>query len=154
MKKLWPLLLIMLLGAVLLGACQAQQKNSEAATIDDEITKAQSISVVSADSGETLFVLEEQADIEDFINHLRLEEWQYTTLPENAVRETVFILSQEDTQLLGEDEKDGALHYVGSITTYRQLSYLSFEIAGLSFVFQIPDEASQYLRELGANSAG
>ena len=154
MKKLWPLLLIMLLGAVLLGACQAQQKNSEAATIDDEITKAQSIAVVSADSGETLFVLEEQADIEDFINHLRLEEWQYTTLPENAVRETVFILSQEDTQRLGEDEKDGALHYVGSITTYRQLSYLSFEIAGLSFVFQIPDEASQYLRELGANSAG
>ena len=154
MKKLWPLLLIMLLGAVLLGACQAQQKNSEAATIDDEITKAQSIAVVSADSGETLFVLEEQADIEDFINHLRLEEWQYTTLPENAVRETVFILSQEDTQLLGEDEKDGALHYVGSITTYRQLSYLSFEIAGLSFVFQIPDETSQYLRELGANSAG
>lgn len=154
MKKLWPLLLIMLLGAALLGACQAQQKNSEAATIDDEITKAQSIAVVSADSGETLFVLEEQADIEDFINHLRLEEWQYTTLPENAVRETVFILSQEDTQLLGEDEKDGALHYVGSITTYRQLSYLSFEIAGLSFVFQIPDEASQYLRELGANSAG
>ena len=76
MKKLWPLLLIMLLGAVLLGACQAQQKNSEAATIDDEITKAQSIAVVSADSGETLFVLEEQADIENFINHLRLEEWQ------------------------------------------------------------------------------
>lgn len=142
MKKVF---LVTLMLTVLLCGCQADRE-ADTSDYKGDISKAQEIAVISADTSEVLERITEQEDIENFVTELDVDTWTLEKVPEDAKEVGSFGLSQEKTIELGETETDGTLYDVCKITLYDS-SYINFEMAGLNMTFKVSGETEAYLRE-------
>lgn len=140
MKKAAITLVAML---TLLCGCQANE-NTNASDYGDDISKAQEIAVVSADTSEVLETITSKDDIEHFILSLDLDKWKFKTLPDNAVEIGSFNLAQEETIKLGQTDTDGTLYDIATITLYNG-AYVSFEIGGIGMTFAVSEDTADYL---------
>ena len=66
-----------------LCGCQSN-KNTDMSDYGDDISKAQEITVVSADTSEVIDTITSKEDIEAFVAALDMDEWKLKALPEEA----------------------------------------------------------------------
>lgn len=144
MKKI---LIAMIMATMLLCGCQANNVSTDVSEYYGELSKAQEIAVISADTSDIEETLTERQDIANFITALDTEHWELKTLPETAEAVGSFPFSQEETIKFGESATDGELHYVGEIVCYNEIPYITLKIVGLKMTFKVSDETARYLTE-------
>ena len=142
MKKI---LIAMIMATTLLCGCQANNVNTDVSEYYGELSKAQEIAVISADTSDIEETLTERQDIVSFITELDMEHWELKTLPETAEAVGTFSFSQEETIKFGESATDGELHYVCGIVCYEEIPYITLKITGLKMTFKVSDETAKYL---------
>lgn len=141
MKKL----LFVVIGCVLvLCGCQSKE-NTSLNNQYDEISKAQAIQIINADTSDILETITSKEEIENFITALDMEKWEYDSLPENAHQSGLFVFSQEETLKAGQTVTDGKLYDTCKIYTYQDCPYISFEIAEMNMNFKVTDSTKEYL---------
>jgi hypothetical protein len=140
MKKIFMVLFML---TVFLCGCQAN-KDTDMSDYKNDISKAQGIAIISADTSNVIDTITSKEDIEDFVASLELDKWTLKELPTDAKEVGSFGLSQEETIKLGQTVTDGTLYDVGKITLY-DFQYIDFEIAGLSMTFEVNEETAEYL---------
>lgn len=141
MKKSVMIMLTAVL--VLLCGCQTGE-DADTSDYKDDMAKAQEITVVSADTSEVLETMTAKEDIEDFVQTLRLDEWESKELPEGADPVGEFVFSQEETVKNGQTETDGRLYDMAAVTLYED-SYIQFEISGLDMTFKVSQKTADDL---------
>lgn len=131
---------------VLLCGCHA---NSEEDTSEysGELSKAQEIAVLPADTSTATQVLAESEEITDFISALDMEQWELKTLPEEAELVGTFQFSQEKTIKFGESETDGELYPVCELLCYEDIPYVTLEIDGMKMTFKVSETVMEYLAD-------
>ena len=142
MKKI---LIAMIMVTSLLCGCQANNVSTDVSEYYGEISKAQEIAVISADTSDIEEILTERQDIVSFITELDMEHWELKTLPETAEAVGTFSLSQDETIKFGESATDGELHYVCGIVCYEEIPYITLKTMGLKMTFKVSDETAKYL---------
>ena len=129
--------------ALFLCGCQSNE-NTDMTGYDDDMSKAQSIAVISADTSEVIETITSKEDIEAFVTALGIDEWTLKALPDGAAEVGSFDLSQEATIPLGQTDTDGTLYDIADITLYDN-SYIDFKIGGLDMSFEVSQDTSDYL---------
>ena len=135
------------MATLLLCGCQAKNGSTDVSEYYGELSKAQEIAVIPADTSDIEETLTESEDISSFTTALDIEHWELKTLPETAEAVGTFSFSQEETIKLGESATDGELHYVGEIVCYDEIPYITLKTIGLKMTFKVSDETAKYLTE-------
>lgn len=141
MKKIF---LALVMASAMLCGC-GKEESSDVSEYYNEVSKAQEIAVVSADTSGVIQTLSGKEDIEDFIMALDMDKWELGKLTSDAEIIGSFGLSQEETVKFGQTGTDGELYDVCKISVY-DASYVKFEVAGLDMVFEISEDAADYLQ--------
>ena len=141
MKKMF---LILVMVSVLFCGC-GKEESADVSGYYNEVSKAQEIAVVSADTSSVIQTLTSKEDIGDFMMALDMDKWELGKLPSGAEEIGSFGLSQEETVKFGQTGTDGELYDVCKISVYDD-SYVKFEVAGLKMVFAISEGAADYLQ--------
>ncbi len=141
MKKMF---LILVMVSVLFCGC-GKEERADVSRYYNEVSKAQEIAVVSADTSSVIQTLTGKEDIGDFVMALDMDKWKLGKLPSGAEEIGSFGLSQEETVKFGQTGKDGALYDICKISVYND-SYVKFEVAGLKMIFAIREGAADYLQ--------
>ena len=144
MKKL---LMLLLIPAVLLCGCHADSEKEDVSEYYKELSKAQEISVLPANTSTATQILTGSDEISDFILALDMEHWEMKTLPKEAEIVGTFQLSQEETIKFGESEADGELYSVCEMLCYEDIPYATLKIAGMKMTFKVSDTAMEYLTD-------
>lgn len=141
MKKIF---LVLVMASALFCGC-GKEESSDVSEYYNEVSKAQEIAVVSADTSSVIQTISGKEEIEAFMAALDMEGWELGKLPKGAEEIGSFGLSQEETVKFGQTETDGELYDVCKISVY-DASYAKFETAGLDMVFEISEDAADYLQ--------
>jgi len=145
MKRIFLVIAAVLI--LLLSGCGFQANNeTDISAYDDGITKAQEITVVSANTSAVLETITSKDDIEHFILALDLDKWEMKALPDNAIKIGSFSLAQEETIKYGQSDTDRELYDAAIITLYDG-SYIGFEIGGMEMTFAVSEDTADYLNE-------
>lgn len=144
MKKL---LMLLLIPAVLLCGCHADSEKEDVSEYYKELSKAQEISVLPANTSTATQILTGSDEISDFILALDMEHWEMKTLPKETEIVGIFQLSQEETIKFGESEADGELYSVCEMLCYENIPYVTLKIAGMKMTFKVSDTAMEYLTD-------
>ena len=139
-------LLALMVALTLLCGCQAN-KSANSTDYGDAISKAQEIAVISPATAEVIEAITDAKEIEDFVSALNVDQWELTTLPDEAHEVGAFGLAQEKTIKLGQTDTDGALYDVATITLYNG-SYIGITICGLDgldMTFAVSADTADYL---------
>lgn len=148
MKKRFTFPAAALLCLLLLAGCKDTGRLS-AGFDTDAFSKAQRIVVTDA-SGAERAVLEEEADIDAFVEALSVEGWHVKELPEGLQKGGAFTLFQTETVTALMDEQEAEVREICTFQCYQDAPYLTIEvdIADLSIPFSIPQETADYLQSL------
>lgn len=141
MKKMF---LILVMVSVLFCGC-GKEERADVSGYYNEVSKAQEIAVVSADTSSVIQTLTSKEDIGDFMMALDIDKWELGKLPSGAEEIGSFDLSQEETVKFGQTGTNGKLYDVCKISVYDD-SYVKFEVGGLKMVFAISEGAADYLQ--------
>lgn len=144
MKKI---LMLLLIPTMLLCGCHANSEKENAAEYYEELSKAQKIAVLPADTSAETQILAESEEISDFIFALDMEHWEMKTLPKEAESVGSFQLSQEETIKFGESTTDGELYPVCEMLCYGDIPYVTLEMAGMKMTFKVSDTTLEYLAD-------
>ena len=144
MKKL---LIVVLMVTTFLCGCQANNKSIDVSEYYGELSKAQEIAVIPADTSDVVETLTESKDITSFITALDMEHWELKTLPKGAELAGTFQLSQEETIKFGESATNGELYIVCEMLCYEDIPYVTLKIAGMKMTFKVSDTAMEYLTD-------
>ena len=144
MKKI---IIAVIMVTTLFCGCQANNESTDVSEYYGELSKAQEIVPIPADTSDIEETITESKDIASFIAALDMEHWELETLPQGAVSVGTFSFSQEETIKFGESKTDGELHYVCGIVCYEEIPYITFKTAGLKMTFKVSDETAKYLTE-------
>lgn len=144
MKKL---LMLLLIPTILLCGCHANSEKEDVSGYYEELSKAQEISILPANTSTATQTLMESEEISDFILALDMEHWEMKTLPKDAELAGTFQLSQEKTIKFGESATDGELYSVCEILCYEDIPYVTLKIAGMKMTFKVSDTVMGYLTD-------
>lgn len=144
MKKI---LMLLLIPTMFLCGCHANSEKENAAEYYEEISKAQEIAVLPADTSAETQILAESEEISDFIFALDMEHWEMKTLPKEAESVGSFQFSQEETIKFGENTTDGELYPVCEMLCYGDIPYVTLEMAGMKMTFKVSDTTMEYLAD-------
>lgn len=142
MKKI---IIAVLMVTTLFCGCQANNESTDVSEYYGELSKAQEIVAIPADTSGIEETLTESKDIASFMAALDMEHWEFKTLPQGAQSVGTFSFSQEETIKFVESKTDGKLHYVCEIVCYEDIPYITFKTAGLKMTFRVSDETAKYL---------
>ncbi|WP_286082637.1 hypothetical protein [Parablautia intestinalis] len=141
MKKIF---MVLVMASALFCGC-GKEENSDVSEYYNEVSKAQEIAVVSADTSSVIQTITGKEGIGDFMLALDMDKWELGKLPSSIEEIGSFGLSQEETVKLGQTEADGELYDVCKISVY-DTSYVKFEVTGLDMVFEISEDTADYLQ--------
>ncbi len=144
MKKL---LMWLLIPTILLCGCHANSEKEDVSEYYEELSKAQEISILPANTSTATQTLTESEEISDFILALDMEHWEIKTLPKEAKLAGIFQLSQEETIKFGESATDGELYSVCEMLCYKDIPYITLKIAGMKMTFEVSDTVAEYLAD-------
>ena len=139
------ILFILAVLCFLMCGCQ-KNENSDASEYQDELSKAQEITVVSEDTSKITRTITKDKDLKKFVNALDLEHWKLGELPDDAKKTGTFGFSQEETIKFGETKPDEKLYDVCEITIYDQ-PYIDLEMGDIHMVFQITEQTANDLND-------
>lgn len=135
----------MLMVMIFLCGCQVSDKGADVSEYQAELTKAQEIAVIPANTSTVTKTLVSSEDIADFVSALDIESWELKSLPQTSELAGTFSLSQEDTIKFGETATDGELHQVCEISCYKENPYITMKILGMALTFEVPNTTAEYL---------
>lgn len=141
MKKMY--IMLVMVSALFCGC--GKEERADVSGYYNEVSKAQEIAVVSADTSSVIQTLTGKEDIGDFMMALDMDKWELGRLPSGTEEIGSFGLSQEETVKFGQTGTDGELYDVCKISVYND-SYVKFEVAGLKMVFAISEGVADYLQ--------
>ncbi|KIL53549.1 hypothetical protein KP77_05250 [Jeotgalibacillus alimentarius] len=143
MKKLFFAAILMMGISIMLMGCSSNKEND----VNWDLEKAQKIDIVSADiAEEVLSTLNHQEEIDKFVNRLEIQEWDNDVLPSDAVKSHTFLMYQEGTVKPGDAAaSNNELNKVASITSFEGIPFIEFQTKNMNFIFQIPNDAAEYL---------
>lgn len=144
MRKAMISLLVL---ALLLCGCQAGGGQENNSSYYNDVSKAQEIAVVPADSSEALQTLTDKEEITDFVSALDMDNWDLQELPKEAEILGSFRFSQEKTVKYGETATDGELEYLCELLCYKDVPYITFRLSGFAMTFEVSADAAAYLAE-------
>lgn len=144
MKKI---LMLLLIATILLCGCHTPSEKEDATEYFEELSKAQEISILPANTPTATQTLTESKKISEFILALDMENWEMKTLPKAAELAGTFQLSQAETIKFGESVTDGELHSVCEMLCYEDIPYVTLKIAGMKMTFKVSDTAMEYLTD-------
>ena len=146
MKKHMLLPAVVLLCLALLSGCKLLVRTN----VDfdtDSISKAQKIVVTDA-AGNEKAVLTEEAEIDAFVDAVKVEGWKFEKLPEGLTPAGGFTLWQRETATALTGKGEAKEHEICTFRIYADGDYLTIETALIDIPFSIPKEAADYLRGL------
>jgi len=148
MKKGLMMFLLVVIVSTLLMGCGSGKKNDDS-SLTDSFEKTQKVEVISSDGSNVITTISDDKDIENFIDALKIDDWDSADIPSGATEEKTFKMYQKDTVKLGESEnqKDN-LNEVASMTTYKDVPYIKFSLKSFSFNFKVPEEVHEYLNSI------
>ena len=130
--------------SVLLVGCGTGDAKDEC-SVDDSFENTQKIEVISSDGSQIKTISDDQA-IEEFIDAIKIDEWDLEDIPSNATEDKTFKMYHKSTVKAGDSkDKNNDLSEVATMTTYKDTPNVKFNIKSFSFDFKIPKEASEYL---------
>ena len=143
-----------LFGAFLLCGCSTQGEDS-GSDWQDALNKAQMITVSDAETGEILREVTDTVEIAALVDSLAVDQWTLSKLPgENATPSLELTLAQEPTETaLSDSENNGGMEEIGTVTVYSDIPYISIEVLGFSFDFEVPQDAIDAIEEFAAQSS-
>lgn len=144
MKKL---LMLLLIPAILLCGCHANNEKEDVSEYCEELSKAQEISILPANTSTAMQTLTESEEISDFIFALDMENWEMKTLPKAVELVGTFQFSQEETIKFGESATQGELYSVCEMLCYEDIPFVTLKIAGMKMTFKVSDTAMEYLTD-------
>lgn len=142
MKKFLAMMLVVM---VFLCGCQVSDKDADASEYYAELSKAQEITAIPANTSTVTETLVSSEDIADFVSALDIENWKLKSLLQTAELAGTFTLSQEDTIKFGETTTDGELHRVCEISCYKENPYITLKMLGMNLTFEVSDTTAEYL---------
>lgn len=144
MKKSMMMFLLVVSVSVLFMGCSAG-KESDDSNIGDSFKKTQKVEVISSD-GSVVTTISDDNGIKNFVDALKIDEWDSADIPSGATEGKTFKMYQEDTAKLGESEKQkDNLSEIATMTTYTDVPYVKFNLKSFSFNFKVPKDVAEYL---------
>lgn len=138
MKKLSFLLLFIILTVV---GCNSVKDNNET---ELGMEKAQRIEVLEEPN--TVVTVIDGEDIHEFIESLKVEQWESEKIPSGEKQGKIYKLFQEDTKtVINSNKNEEELKEISTIITYETGPYIEFIIKNVSLSFKVPDEVYEYL---------
>lgn len=134
-KKLLALVLILIMA--LLTACGSGNNDSEDSYNSDwmdSLQESQGIQIKDAKSGTVYATYSEDAEIEEFISELKIDEWEPADISEGKSEEYEIVFYKMDKT--GENQS-----VVGTMTTYADSPVIKLESLGLELSFTIPESS-------------
>ena len=142
MKHLTTAALVVSLCTALLTGCGVAATPEDGSIYSEELIKAQALVITDADEEEPREIDDEEV-LNTFFDHLDLEKWELTDLPEDAQlqRTIAFYQTSTVTLLAG----GGDLAHLCDLITYQGEDYVTLEISALTLDFQVPEATADYL---------
>lgn len=142
MKKYFALPIAALLCLLSLAGCKINSGFDP-----EDFSKAQKVVVIDA-SGKERAVLEDQAELDAFVEAICIEGWHVEALPEGLMKAGAFTLYQEETSTAFMGDREAEIQEICTLQCYQDAPYLTIDIdiAELSFPFSIPQETADYLQ--------
>lgn len=141
MKKIYVTALFMLSLSLLLMGCSEEKD-------DLGIEKAQKVEVVSVDNPDSVVTsIDNQKDIDEFVNKLKIDKWTSKELPSDVSKSGNYIMYQNQTIKLNE-KNSKELKEIATITTYKDIPYITLRTSKLSFDFKVPKDVAEYLASM------
>lgn len=144
MKKI---ILTIVLSSLFLCGCDVVNENGQESGYYSDLTKAQKITVISADTSDISQEMTENQEISDFISALDIEHWELGSLPETARLAGTFQFSQEETLKFGQDASDREMSAICEILCYEDIPYLTLKTAGVKISFRVSETTIEYLTQ-------
>lgn len=114
---------------------------------DPGLDKSQKIEVSSEEDPElVLNVIDNQEDVNEFVNALEVDKWSIVDSPSNSTKGYIYKMYQEDTVKHGEPitvKKE--LKQIATIITYKDSPYIEFRTKKLNLHFKVPKDVAEYL---------
>ena len=146
-------LITMMLLLILTVACACGNGDEDESYNSDwqgTLEASQGVQIEGAQDGVVFATYSEEAEIKEFMNSLEIDNWESADIPEDGKKEFIVKFYRQDTINPGENEEDvnGTQTVVGSITTFKGSSVISFESLGLNLGFKIPENAIQNIKNV------
>ncbi|MFD1412330.1 hypothetical protein [Oceanobacillus jeddahense] len=144
MKKGIMIFLLVISVSFLIMGCSAGEEN-DGSSVADSLENTQKVEVTSLESSDAT-TISDNNDIEEFVDALKVDEWELEDIPSEASEDKTFKMYQQDTVKLGESEnQNDDLNEVATMTTYKDVPNVKFDVESLSLSFKVPDEVAEYL---------
>ncbi|MGP0689660.1 hypothetical protein ACW5UC_24245 [Priestia aryabhattai] len=147
MKKVYIGIIAALSVSILLFGCSSKEKEMKE-DVNLGFDQAKKIEVSSTNHPDVVLnTIDKQQDINTFINKLKVDKWNVAEIPDDAKKENVYKMYQEETVKLGESSNKGKkdLKQVATVTTYKGIPYIDVEIKNLNLKLKVPNDVSEYL---------
>src|SRR5690625_1825965 len=148
MRKILMLFLFVTGISFFWAGCNTGDKNVNDSSWTDSFEKTQKVEVISSDDSNVI-TISERNDIENFVNTLKIDEWNLSNIPSGATKGNIFKMYQEETIKLfrkaDKKKKKDNLIEIARLTTYKDIPYIKFSFKKLSFEFRVPEQVAEYL---------
>lgn len=133
----------------ILGGCNTGDNNANDSNWTDSFEKTQEVEVISSDDSD-ITTISNGNDIENFVEALKIDEWNLSDIPSGATKGNIFKMYQEDTVKLfrkadKQKKKKDNLIEIATLTSYKDIPYIKFSFKKFSFVFKVPGQVAEYL---------
>ena|SRR5699024_7983279 len=143
MRKGIMFLFVISLSVLIVGCGTVKEKEDK--SVGDSFKNTNKIEVMTPDNSDVMTISDDN-DIKEFVDAIKIDKWDSGDIPSAATEDKTFKMHQKDTVKLGDSEnQDEDLREVATMTTYRDASYIKFDVKGFSFDFKVPKEVSEYL---------
>lgn len=147
MKKNSLMLLLTVSLAILLMGCSLGKEKDDSGIVDS-LGETQKIEVIAADSSDVIITISDDDDIGNFVDALKIEDWDSADIPSEATKGERFKMYQVDTIKQGESANNKDLNRVATMTSYKDVPYIEFSLKNFSLDFKVPEEVYEYLNSM------
>lgn len=141
MKKSLMLFLVAGIISTLLVGCRTENVG--------DLEETQKIEIISSDDSSVFTTISDNKDIENFVDALKMDDWESVDLPTEAIEGKTFKFYQKSAAKLNlpKKQKDN-LNEVATMTTYENVPYIKFNLKKISFNFKVPKKTHEYLNSI------
>ncbi len=140
--------LLGVIGSILLVGCSTGKGNDDIDLIGN-FEETQKIEIILSDDSEIITTISDDKDIENFVDALKMDDWDPVEIPTEAIKGKTFKIYRKDAAKLSWSAKQkDKLKEVATMTTYEDVPYIKFNLKKFSFSFEVPAEVHEYLNSL------
>ncbi|HDR7660050.1 TPA: hypothetical protein QCX68_005654 [Bacillus wiedmannii] len=129
------LFLFLLTASFLVIGCSSKKEKA-----DMNLEKAQKVEI------ESLTDSSDKKEIEKLFEVMKMDKWEMQSVPLDTPQGKTFKMYQEDTKKLSESSNDKKeLHEIGTMTVYKDVSYVEVEMKNKKMSFKVPEDVAKDL---------